>query len=117
MSSHNGLTADNAASDPVVAELVEDLANRLQAGEPIDLEAVMREHPDQADRLRRLLPAVRALAELGSVANGSAPPPGTDGEPVRGLLGDFRIVHDIGRGGMGIVYEAEQISLGRRVAL
>src|SRR5262245_42921719 len=34
-----------------------------------------------------------------------------------GTLGDFRLVREIGRGGMGIVYEAEQISLKRRVAL
>jgi serine/threonine protein kinase/tetratricopeptide (TPR) repeat protein len=49
--------------------------------------------------------------------------PSSEGDPAVGaadqpsLLGEFRIIREIGRGGMGIVYEAEQLPLGRRVAL
>src|SRR5262249_36083271 len=107
-----------AEADVNVAELIEELATRLRAGEPVDLEAYIQEHPGQAERLRRLLPAVEVLAELGrSGASGSAPPRVSDADAANGTLGDFRIVREIGRGGMGIVYEAEQISLNRRVAL
>src|SRR5262249_48733918 len=41
----------------------------------------------------------------------------TESDPLACTLGDFRIIREVGRGGMGIVYEAEQMSLQRRVAL
>jgi eukaryotic-like serine/threonine-protein kinase len=80
----------------------------------VDLEAFLEGH----DEFQRLTAPLRDVgrAELhGSVDLSS------DGRGVRppgiGELGDFRILREVGRGGMGVVYEAEQISLRRRVAL
>src|SRR5262245_25999838 len=100
-----------AADSDELARLMDDLTERVQAGEAVDVAAVLRDHPDRADELQRLLPALQLLADV-------APPPRPDAdvEPA-GRLGDFRLLREIGRGGMGIVYEAEQLSLGRRVAL
>jgi serine/threonine protein kinase/Flp pilus assembly protein TadD len=103
--------------DPALFDLAEEMAARIQTGDAAGLEAWIAAQGEHADRLRRLLPTVRVMAELGSAAGGSAPPPGTEREPVPGVLGDFRIIREVGRGGMGVVYEAEQVSLGRRVAL
>jgi serine/threonine protein kinase/WD40 repeat protein len=113
-------TAGAEADDQLVADLVEGLVARLQAGERIDLDACVRDHPECAERLRRLLPAVRILADLGRSAGGSlagaSAAESTPG-PLPGVLGDFQILREVGRGGMGVVYEAEQLSLRRRVAL
>jgi serine/threonine protein kinase/WD40 repeat protein len=101
-----------SADDPV-AELVDELAARIQAGGTVDIDAFVRAHPEHGERLGPLLPALHALAGLGSPAAAN-----DHALPSTGVLGDFRIVREIGRGGMGVVYEAQQLSLGgRRVAL
>jgi WD40 repeat protein len=112
------MTASAADDDTLMAELLEELAARLQAGEPIDVEACARQHPAIADRLRWLLPVAQALANLSrpeAAATALASVPAA--APLTGTLGDFCLLREVGRGGMGVVYEAEQISLGRRVAL
>jgi eukaryotic-like serine/threonine-protein kinase len=115
----NASAPSQNGSDVILAEVVEEFTNRLQAGETVDVESYLRRHPEHAERLRQLLPALELLADLGRSSS-----VGSDGAAgriavggVSGLLGDFRILREVGRGGMGVVYEAEQITLRRRVAL
>ena len=113
--------ADRAEDDPVLADLVERLTAQLQAGETPDLSACTRQHPEYAGQLRELFPALKALAGMGKTVVPATGLPlllaGHEQHSVGGQLGDYRIVREVGRGGMGVVYEARQISLDRRVAL
>jgi serine/threonine protein kinase/Tfp pilus assembly protein PilF len=101
-----------------VAEVVAEITDRLHAGEPVDVEQYLARHPELADRLRPLVAALDLLARFRSSAGADGPPTRTGaGDELTGTLGDFRIIREVGHGGMGVVYEAEQISLARRVAL
>ena len=108
-------------SSALLDDVIEEVADRLQAGEALDEAAILAQYPEHAESLRRLLPAIAVMAEFGVsasrlAASGVSPslnPLATE----LGVLGDFRILREVGRGGMGVVYEAEQMSLGRRVAL
>jgi len=114
------LSVTNSQTDTSLELLIDELTDRLQAGESIDFEAYAQVHPDHAEQLRKLVPALEMMVHLKrSAVLGAArtSPPGRSNELELGELGDFRLVREVGRGAMGIVYEAEQISLRRRVAL
>jgi WD40 repeat protein/tetratricopeptide (TPR) repeat protein len=106
----------SAARDELLNQLADEFAARQRAGERPRLEEYCRRHPDLADDIQSLFPALveleRAKADAGpelAVHEAEAPPVTR--------LGDFHLLREVGRGGMGVVYEAEQISLGRRVAI
>ena len=115
------------ASEPQVRseilDLVEQLTDQLQTGNRSAIEEILRQHPDEATQLREILPSLEMLAVFQQTSGESTSPgaeyrPGVySADPVQGVLGDFRIIHQIGRGGMGVVYEAQQISIQRTVAL
>jgi WD40 repeat protein/serine/threonine protein kinase len=115
-----GDVAVNRLAESTLAALVDELTDRLQAGEIVDLEAFIGRHPEHAQALRQLAPALEMMGELkrsGAWDAASSGISGREPRPEMGVLGDFRIIREIGRGGMGIVYEARQLSLDRRVAL
>lgn len=101
--------------DPRVFLAVQEYQAALKAGRKPDRDAFVARHPDIAPALRDCLAGLDLVHTAGPKLRDPAPPPAVAEPPT--ALGDFRIVRELGRGGMGVVYEAVQLSLGRRVAL
>jgi tetratricopeptide (TPR) repeat protein/tRNA A-37 threonylcarbamoyl transferase component Bud32 len=93
-----------------IASILGDWYARRGGNDADAPEDVIRAHPDLAEELRSHFEALGWLEAAPAVI-----PELPEGAPKE--LGDFRILKEIGRGGMGVVYEAEQVSMGRRVAL
>jgi eukaryotic-like serine/threonine-protein kinase len=98
------------AEDPRVTSALQAYLAELEAGLQPDRSKYLARHRDIAETLAEALDGLEMVhGAVKSRHRNSEPPPAQ--------LGDFRILREVGRGGMGVVYEAEQISLGRRVAL
>jgi hypothetical protein len=101
------------ADDPRVVEAVEEYLAELEAGQRPERHGFLARHPEIASVLADCLDGLQFVHTVCPSLHRSGGPE----EARRDPLGDFRIVREIGRGGMGLVYEAVQLSLGRRVAL
>jgi tetratricopeptide (TPR) repeat protein len=100
--------------ESLVGQVADDFLRRQRDGERPDVEEYIARYPQAAEMLRPILASLRLLecSRSGQAAAVDEAP-----AEVEGTLGDFRILREVGRGGMGVVYEAVQISLGRHVAL
>ena len=106
--------------DPRVIAALEVYLKDLDAGRLCPRDEFLARHAEIADVLDECLAPIDfihgAAAQLGGQQSVSSADPAHTLEPCA-QLGDYRILREIGRGGMGVVYEAEQVSLGRHVAL
>ena len=111
------MPSSSAERNPV-DRLAEEFAERFRRGERPSLTEYVERYPELADAIRELFPALVMMERLKPAADatGAEGAAASDGTPLQ-VLGDYRIVREVGRGGMGVVYEAEQVSLGRHVAL
>ena len=125
MSSSSAPPVDPASSlpdDPRLVKAVESYLAELEAGRNPSRSQFLARYPDLKEPLAACLEGLELVHKAaGSSSAGSQPSlRATLGEidfASADPLGDFRIIGEIGRGGMGIVYEAFQLSLGRMVAL
>lgn len=104
------LDRDELEIDERLGRILDQYLEDLDRGAAPDHETLLAEFPELADSLRVHL---RNLDRLRTAALEQPRAP----EAAAHVLGDFQLLREIGRGGMGVVYEARQISLGRHVAL
>ncbi|MDR3638692.1 MAG: protein kinase [Isosphaeraceae bacterium] len=113
------MSRSDSEVDPL-DDVAEEFADRYRRGERPSLSDYAARYPQHAERIRRLFPALVGMEQLGAAVQPSGGPLADRASPgsfVGELLGEYRIVSEIARGGMGVVFEAVQESLGRHVAL
>jgi eukaryotic-like serine/threonine-protein kinase len=99
--------------DSLLGHVVDNYLQRLAGGERVEWEQYALDHPEIATLIRQTFPLLSMIRDSSAeVALGDK----LDLSSSR-RLGDFQLLHELGSGGMGFVYEAEQLSMGRRVAL
>src|SRR5262245_19894761 len=129
---HTDTTTGNAEREQRLDDVVAAYLRAAASGHPPDREALLARHPDLAAELAAFFANQDAVARLAAplrrfagsthvVASTDLEPwPATrpsGGQPGALTLGDYQVLEEIGRGGMGVVFKARHLRLDRTVAL
>lgn len=111
----------NGTSEDDLVRALQECQAFIDAGQAIDREKLLKKYPEIQEELYACFEGLELVDEFKSrelvAPHDQAKADSGDTLTPSATLGDFRLQREIGRGGMGVVYEAEQLSVGRRVAL
>jgi formylglycine-generating enzyme required for sulfatase activity/serine/threonine protein kinase len=111
--------SDASAADPF-GQIADEFVEAFRRGQCPSVEEFARRYPEHAEEIRETLPAL-VLMEKAKAPDDASGERGNSAAlaavPSLRQLGDYQILREVGRGGMGVVYEAQQLSLGRHVAI
>src|SRR5262245_41939538 len=119
----NANASQRSDRDERLQAILVECIEASEAGRAIDRQAILERHPEFAVELSEFLAARADIQRLAEPLrdDGNAPTIGLNGATGVGTtveyFGDYHLLDEIGRGGMGVVYEARQESLNRTVAL
>ncbi len=97
-----------------IDQIAESFAARLERGERPSIEEYKQKYPEYAERIEAVFPALVMLENVESKV------PDRNlavDDSIPQVLGEYEIIQEVGRGGMGIVFEAKHSTMRRRVAL
>ena len=103
--------------DQIQAELLDEYLSALQSGNTARCQALLDEHPELRSFANCLINLHDLTAESQTLPPQPRPSPSTSGLLVGTQFGKYHLEAELGRGGMGIVYQARQLDLHRKVAL
>src|SRR5262245_63418854 len=104
---------DVSAADPF-GQIADEFVEAFRQGKRPAIEEFVLRYPDHAEDIREILPAMVMMEKAKSESEGGTTVTrarSVVGPPIE-QLGDYQILREVGRGGMGVVYEAQQLSLG-----